>query len=93
VDDNTRTEHQTRQNILRLLSDDEVSKVSMAETATRPLEGEEYLDLDDMDRGVRSAHSPTAPMSRLVLRRSVQEDTWNKIRAELVALHAAKLPI
>jgi len=93
VDDDTRTEHQIRQNILMLLSDDEVSKVSMAETTAHPLEGEEYLDLDDMAHGVRSAHSPTAPMSRLVLRRSVHENTWNKIRAELVALHAAKLTI
>jgi hypothetical protein len=92
VNDNTRTEHVTRQNILMLLSDDEVAAVSTAETTARPLEGEDYVDLEDLDQGVRSALGTPPPMHRLVLRRSVHEDTWNRIRGELAAFHSAKRP-
>jgi hypothetical protein len=90
MNDDTRTEHVTRENILMLLSDDEVAAVSTAEATARPLEGEEYLDLEDLDQGVRSALATNPPMSRLLLRRSVHEETWRKIRQELAAFHLAK---
>ena len=43
MNNDTRTEHVTRENILMLLSDDEVASVSTAETKARPRIGEEYL--------------------------------------------------
>jgi hypothetical protein len=85
----TKTEHITRENILMLLSDDEVASVCIAETEVRPLEGEEYLDLDDLDQGVRSALGTSPRMSCLLLRRAVHEKTWDKILKQLATLHTA----
>jgi hypothetical protein len=90
MNNDTRTEHITRQNVLMLLSDDEVASVSTAETTIRPLEGEEYLDLEDLDQGVRSAVGKTPPMGRVLLRRSVHADTWDKIRKQLDNIQAGK---
>ena len=88
-----KTEHITRENILMLLSDEEIASVSTAETTARPVDyGEEYIDMGDLDQGVRSALGTTPPMGRVLLRRSVHEDTWSKIRKQLAVLHTAKLP-
>ncbi len=86
----SKKEHVTRENILMLLSDDEVASVSTAESMVRPLDGEEYLDLEDLEQGVRSALGATPQMGRLLLRRSVHKDTWAKIQKQLAALHTAK---
>ena len=90
MNNETRTEHVTRENILMLLSDDEVASVSTAEAAARPLEGEEYIDLEALDQGVRSVLGTTPPMSRLLLRRAVHQETWKKILKEVAMLHTAK---
>ena len=87
---NAKAEHVTRENILMLLSDDEVASVSTAETMVRPLDGEEYLDLEDLEQGVRSAIGTTPQMGRLLLRRAVHQNTWEKIQKQLAALHTAK---
>ena len=52
---NAKAEHVTRENILMLVSDDEVARVSTAETAPRLAEGDEFLDLDQLERGVQRA--------------------------------------
>lgn len=75
-----------------LLSDDEVACVCTAETAVRLREGEEYLDLDALDEGVRSALGTSPNMSRLLLRRAVSKETWGKILEKLAALRAAPAP-
>jgi hypothetical protein len=92
MNNTAKTEQITRENILMLLSDDEVASVCTAETAVRPLEGEEYLDLDDLDQGVRSALGTSPHMSRLLLRRAVHEKTWDKILKQLATLRAAPAP-
>jgi hypothetical protein len=88
----TKTEHITREKILMLLSDDEVASVCTAETAARPLEGEEYLDMDDLDQGVRSALGTSPPMSRLLMRRAVHQKTWDTILKQLATLRTAPSP-
>jgi len=59
-----KSEHITRENILMLLSDDEVASVSNAETTARPVDyGEEYIDMGIWIRAyeVRSGqHHPWA---------------------------------
>ena len=92
MNNEARTEHVTREKILMLLSDDEVASVSTAETRTRPLEGEEYLDLEDLEQGVRSVLGTAPAMNRLLLRRAVHQDTWNKILKELAVLRKARAP-
>jgi hypothetical protein len=73
----------TRNSILRLLSDEEIASVSMAETATRVVEGDEYVDLIELDQGVRCATGPVAPMSSVLPRKAVHPDTWDKIIVQL----------
>src|SRR5271167_63408 len=80
-----RTEQVTRDDILNLLSDDEVARVSTAETASRLSDGDEYLDLEQLDQGVRKARGATAHIGRLVPRKAVHENTWARILKQLAA--------
>jgi hypothetical protein len=78
--------HQTkRDGILNLLSDAEVAKVSTAETAADLLDGDEYIDLGQLEQGVRRAVGSAALMGRLLPRKAVHESTWTKIVAQLGA--------
>jgi hypothetical protein len=71
-----------REAILKLLTDVEVAKVSTAEDAPRLVEGDEYVDLEDLDSGVRvqlvQATPRTAP-GRALPRSAVSDATWAKI--------------
>lgn len=85
-----RTEYVTRDTILKLLSDDEVARVSTAETAACLTEGDEYIDLEEPDRGVqRAPSSPTTPMGHVLPKKAVQEKTWHEIEILLAAHHHA----
>ena len=68
---------------MNLLSDDEVTKVSTAETAARLSDGDEYVDLEQLCDGVRRAPSTSTPMGRVLPRSAVHQDTWNKILSQL----------
>jgi hypothetical protein len=76
-------ENITRESVLKLLSDEEVAKVSTAEAATRLLDGEEYLDLEHLDRGVQRAEKPALGMGGVLPRRTVHKETWSKILTRL----------
>jgi hypothetical protein len=78
-----RTENLTRNSIMKLLSDDEIVSVSAAETA-RLSEGDEYLDLDHLDRGVRRATGVSTATAKVLAKNAVAEATWNKILTQLV---------
>jgi len=73
----------TRDTILKMLSDDEVAKVSTAETAPKMAEGDEYVDLEQLPRGVQHAHGAHTPMQNVLPRKAVHEKTWSKILKEL----------
>jgi len=79
-----RNDYITRDTILKLLSDAEVSAVATAETAARLTDGDEFIDLEHFDRGVQRAPQTTTPMGRVLPRKSVPGGTWNKIIAQLV---------
>ena len=83
-----RSEYVTRDNILKTLSDDEVTSVSNAETEARLLDGDEYLDLEQLNRGVQRTFRTTTPMGRVLPRKAVHENTWRKILAQLAAPHS-----
>jgi hypothetical protein len=80
-----RTELLARDGILNLLSDDEVAAVSTAETAPRLSDGDEYIDLEQLDQGVRRALGATAPMGSVLPRKAIHDATWRKILARLPA--------
>jgi hypothetical protein len=87
MNNDIRKEYVTRDTILRLLSDDEIARVSTAETAPRLDDGDEYVDLDAPDRGVqRVPHRPVAPMGHVLTRKAVLDKTWNDI-VSLLAAH------
>ena len=91
MNNEARTEHVTREKILMLLSDEEVARVSNIEATPRLLDGEEYLDLEELGRGVRSAlGTHTAPMGHVLPRRAVHAGTWDKILQQLAAPHIAR---
>ena len=78
-----RADYVTRDGVLKMLSDDEVAKVSDAETATQLIDGDEYLDLEHLALGVRRADGITAVMGSVLPKKAVQESTWGKILALL----------
>jgi len=83
-----RTAYVTRETILQLLSDDEVATVSTAETAPRLSAGDEYVDLEHLDDGVRRAGGMIESMGRLLPKKAVHEATWAKILTKLPVAHA-----
>jgi hypothetical protein len=78
-----RIEYVNRDSILNLLSDDEVASVATAEVAARLAEGDEYLDLGQLERGVQTAREAARPTGRVLPRGSVHANTWAKILARL----------
>jgi hypothetical protein len=50
--ENQRTNYVLRQGIMNLLSDEEAASISVAETAERLFEGDEYVDLNQLDLGI-----------------------------------------
>jgi hypothetical protein len=69
----------TRDAVLALLSDTEVAKVSRAEGEPRLVEGDEYVDLEDLSAGVRQVHAKSARPRNALPRSAVSDATWAKI--------------
>ena len=83
-----KNDYLTRDKILKLLSDDEVSAVSTAETAAALSAGDEFIDLENIDLGVQQGPRSHTPMGRVLPKKSVQLGTWQKIVAQLPAKSA-----
>jgi hypothetical protein len=77
-----RLEYVTRDSLLKLLSDEELARVSMAETATLA-DGDEYIDLHHLGHGVRMARGVAPLMAGVLPRKAVTEGTWTKLVASL----------
>jgi hypothetical protein len=80
-----RFEFVARDKILSLLSDDDIASVSNAETAAHLSDGDEYIDLEQLDQGVRRAPPSAAVMGRVLPRKAVKEITWSKILTQLAS--------
>jgi len=85
-----KSDYVLRDSIMKMLSDDEISRVSTAETAARLSDGEEYLDMENFERGVLTAKSTTTPMGRILSKGSVRDQTWKAILAKLASASATK---
>ena len=72
----------TRDALLKLLSDDEVGRVSTVEGAPRLVDGDEYIDLDHPELGPQRvvAHSKLA-MNDIIPRSAVRDVTWTTLCA------------
>jgi hypothetical protein len=82
--DTKRASEIARDAILKLLSDEETARVSTAEGAAGLAEGAEYLDLENLDRGVQRAKVASAvTIGHVLPRTAVRAETWSKILAQL----------
>ena len=72
-------EYVIRQEVMKLLSEEEVAKVNLAETTACLREGQEYLDLERTVQGVRWASRASVPTGRVLPRDAVPASTWGKI--------------
>lgn len=78
-----RPEYALRESILKLLTDEEIAKVSTAETAPALTEGAEYLNLEKLGDGVSRADGEAIPIGQVLPRAAVGPATWSKILSEL----------
>ena len=75
-----------RNEVLKLLSDEEIARVSNAEGTNGLAEGQEYVDLEHLDRGAQRAKAQmTIAMGHILPRRAVSDATWTKILAHLAS--------
>jgi hypothetical protein len=81
-------DYSKRDRILQLLSDQELAEVSTAETAPGLADGDEYLDLENLDLGVQRAHQIPVAMGRVLSRRAIRTSTWDAILGTLSGLPA-----
>lgn len=82
----------TRSHLLALLTDAEVERVSRAETAKPLAAGEHYVDLGHPEQGVHIATGRNGVSgANVLLKRSVGDQTWRKIVAELAPPHVGTL--
>ena len=71
-----------RNKILALLSEEEVARVSRAESEASMKKGDEYLDLSHPEKGVQRADTSMS-MHNLLPKAAVREATWVEIVASL----------
>ncbi len=78
MNQNTRGRYVTRETILDLLSDDETAKVSNAESRALA-EGDEYVDLAAIERGVQRTDGVAISIGQVIPRKAVLDRTWRAI--------------
>lgn len=78
--------HIVRANIVKLLTEGELASVS-GPGATDLASGDEYVDLERPDRGVRRAVGPKTRVTHVLRRSAVAQDTWSKILTQLDGNH------
>lgn len=76
----------TRASILKLLTDAEVARVLRAGTGQCLRSGDEYVDLNQLDRGVRRVGRKMSPTGLVLARKGVAESTWLEITEQLLVL-------
>jgi hypothetical protein len=75
-----RVELTARNTIMKILTNDEVAKVSTSEAAQNIAEGGEYLDLKHLEKGILHATAAThIEMGHVIPRSAVGPETWNRI--------------
>jgi hypothetical protein len=73
-------EYEARDQVLQLLSEEEIARVSTAEGEARLADGDEYIDLAAPRNGVRRVHGAMQrTMGKVLPRSAVSNETWAKI--------------
>jgi hypothetical protein len=80
----TRSDLIARDSLLKLLTDEEMARVSTAETGSSLTAGQEYIDLEHLDKGVQIYNTAAnVVMSNALPRRAVGDPTWSNIITQL----------
>lgn len=82
------TEDETREQVLKLIACGELRDLSQGSANERIGNGDEFLDLEQLGRGVQRGQPGVAPTGQLLTRKSVHEDTWRRILRQLSAAPA-----
>jgi VIT1/CCC1 family predicted Fe2+/Mn2+ transporter len=82
----------TRDTILKLLAVDRAANVTHAQPIPLLSDGDEYVDLEQLNHGVQRATGQATTMGRVLQRKSVHESTWSRILSHLVAPGTGKIP-
>ncbi len=69
--------------ILRVLSDKARARLAASKSTTRLAKGDEYLDLDDLERGVQQATGIAEPSGHILPRKAVALTAWRVILARI----------
>jgi hypothetical protein len=77
----------SRDSILKILSDEEVARVGMTKTASKLAEGDEFIDLMQIELGVQRAGA-SSQLPDVLPRKAVHENTWRKVVTNLTAWKA-----
>lgn len=74
----------TREALLKLLSEDEIARLGTNDAGPRLPDGDEYVDLEQLRKGVqRVAPYSIVRMGHVLPRSGVSAETWRKICARL----------
>jgi hypothetical protein len=74
----------SRDNILKILNDEEAARIRLPATASQLVDGDEFIDLTQIERGVQRA-GQSNPVADVLPRKAVHENTWKKIVTNLNA--------
>ena len=86
------TEILTREQVSALLSEGETASVSSAATSTHLRRGDEYLDLEHLEKGVQRADGAVTGLAQMLPRKAIHEDTWRRILRQLKATSLPRQP-
>lgn len=81
------TKYSIRDRILKVLWADEIAHVAPAMIPARLQRGDEFVDLQLLERGVQHALGVTAPTGGVLARKAVQANTWTRILEQLPVRH------
>jgi hypothetical protein len=73
------TRYVIREEVMKLLSAEEIAAIATADGASRLRDGQEYLDLEQASLGVRRASADASPHGQVLPRDAVEAATWSKI--------------
>ncbi len=75
-----KTDHENHDQVLKLLSADEVTRVSTRNGIPGLADGDEYIDLAAPENGVRTVHGTLQlTMGQVLPRKAVSAQTWARI--------------
>jgi hypothetical protein len=69
--------------LLEVLSEGELASLAAASSKTHLRRGDEYLDLEQPQRGVQRADGTATSMGELLPRKAIHEDTWRRLLRQL----------